>query len=1170
MILNWKLHTLLFALLFFSGYSAISQGIKGKDARRHSIQIMKDEGRETREERRGTKAEGRENDDATFILMVGQEPLISSDPELLAAMDFIRELEGYSLKYSTFHELKRHPKQLQDAAVVWFHRSDTSNFTTDESDGKVIKLLREYLEKGGKILLTLDAFRYINLLGIETTIPSVRQKSSVDEGYGRKLGFHAFREHPVFTGIYGGAYIYKPIKDLTLRVNGFFGDTVPEKGKVVAIDWDYIFFREDSKMVVEYDVGKGKLLGVGAYTLFSQPNENRLHLETFSKNALDYLAGKLEAGPRFYWDYSPDTVVQCRAKTDIRRAKLKVIPKAVTWDLKPPKVAFSPRTATNNYCEAAGEGILIMGAENGGIEEVWTHPFMSLRDYSVSITINGPDNSGHIGTNPSSENTIWLSRLSPEIEIRPDCFIRYYHLYSGLLTEVVAAHPTKPVGVVHYTWDGAEPAVLSIHFMTNLRIMWPYPAATTVSLCHGWDHSYQAFYFMNKSGDFAVMAGGNKIPYRAISKKGGDLLADAQVHYSMNGGESLDFVFASSAEGLKETTAIFDEAILNPMDIFQRSQKHAEEVFANNLMITSPDSNFNAGYRWALIGTDRFFVTTPGMGSGLVAGYGTTRSGWDGAQKVNGRPGYAWYFGRDGQWSGFALLDIGDFDKVKKNLEFYLKYQDLSGKIFHEATTSGVIHYDASDATPLFIILAGRYLLHSGDTSFIQENWSGIKKAITFCFSTDTDKDHLIENTNVGHGWVEGGQLFGSHSSFYLTGCWVAALEGAATMAQVVNDPSEELYIQEAKIVRDLIDEKFWNGYEQFYSFGRNKDGSQRTDQTILPTVPAYFGITDKYKMRNLLDKYASNAFSTNWGTRIIGEDNPMFKPTGYHYGSVWPLFTGWTALAEYEYGNYTQGFTHIMNNLNVYRNWVLGFVEEVLNGAEYQPSGVCPHQCWSETMVLQPAIEGMLGIEADAPNNTLYISPRLPADWDWLTVERIRLGNQFVDLAYKRDSSAFTWHFEKTGNQAVTINFMPALFPGTKITRILLNGEAYPFATFTTSRFISLHMSFIITGIATIEVEVAGGISVLPLIPYPAPGDQAEGMRIIDATLRGNQYIINLEGMAGSSDTLSVWSYNPVIEATPDAHIIGRNGCITKILVDFAVANEKYSRKELTLIFHN
>ena len=497
---------------------------------------------------------------------------------------------------------------------------------------------------------------------------------------------------------------------------------------------------------------------------------------------------------------------------------------------------------------------------------------------------------------------------------------------------------------------------------------------------------------------------------------------------------------------------------------------------------------------------------------------------------------------------------------MKKNLEFFLKYQDLSGKIFHEATTSGIIHYDASDATPLFIVLAGKYLRHSGDTAFLRKNWKGTKQAIDFCFSTDTDGDHLIENTSVGHGWVEGGNLYGSHSSFYLTGCWAAALEEAVTMADIMQDPDSELYKQELLTVKGLIEQTFWNPRDRFYAYGLNRNGSRRTDPTILPAVPAYFGVTERYKMRYLLDQYASNAFSTNWGTRIIREDSPMFKPTGYHYGSVWPLFTGWTALAEYRYGNYIQGFSHIMNNLNVYRNWGLGFVEEVLNGEEYQPSGVCPHQCWSETMVLQPVIEGMLGLDVFAHRNTLRLSPRLPANWDSLKVQHIRIGDQHLAMQFLRDSSSMRWEFSTDKPCPFTLEFMPVLPPGTRVQRISVNGEEHPFATFTTSRFITLQLTVPVSDLSVIELAYQDGISALPLIPTPAPGDRAEGMRIIDAQLKGDSYLIDLEGLAGTSDTLAVWSFLPVEEVI-SGDLISRKGRITKILVDFEAGEMKYAR---------
>ncbi len=1152
----------LLILLVINTLPVVSQGVKGSDARRHTIPISKKKVRTEAQESSVeliTKDEGRvKNEEGSggkrVVLMVGQEPLTSIDTELVAAMEFVKELDGYSLKYSTFLELRKQPRQLHEAAVVWFHTSDSSQFSPDASNPKLIKLLRDYLENGGSLLLTLDAFPYLNLFGIETAIPSVRHKVFVDEGYGRKLGFHAYREHPLFAGLNGGAYIYKPTHDLTVRVNGFFGDTIPMQGKVAAIDWDYIFFREHSKVVVEYDVGNGKLLAVGAYTLFAPQNDNRPHLEAFAMNILDYLTGEFDKEPRFYWDYTPSFITQCPEKIQNRDVLFEAIPEAVPWTIKPHPLTFPLHAASKAYCEAAGERILIMGEETGGIEEIWTHPFMALRDYQSGIR------------HPASENITWLQELTPEIEIRPDGFIRHYKLDHGILDEVVAADPTLPCGVVHYTWNGEESFELSIRFSTNLRLMWPYPEGSISSICYGWDADYNAFVFGDKSGDMAMVVGGNSVPVFHNAIQGDGFIVDANLIYSMDPGESLDIAIASGINGIEEATASFDYAIRSPEAIFARAQKHVEDLLSKRLMVTTPDKNLNRGYQWALVGTDRFFVTTPGMGSALVAGYGTTRRGWDGAQAVSGRPGYSWYFGRDGQWSGLALLDYGDFEKVRKNLEFYLKYQDLNGKIFHEATTSGVIHYDASDATPLFIVLAGKYLLKSGDTAFIQANWPGIRKAIDYCFSTDTDQDYLIENTNVGHGWVEGGKLFGSHSSFYLTGCWVAALEAAADIAAAAGDDAAIQYRQEAMVVKNMIDQKFWNSKELFYAYGLNRDGSQRTDQTILPAVPAYFGLTNKYLMPFLLEQYASNNFSTNWGVRIIGEDSPMFKPSGYHYGSVWPLFTGWTALAEYRFGNYLQGFSHIMNNLNVYRNWGLGFVEEVLNGAEYQPSGVCPHQCWSETMVVQPIIEGMLGIEVDARKNILNFSPSLPADWDYLSVQRIRLGDQDVNVSWKRDSTNMVWQFYRSGNQPVKVNMMLALPPKTMIEKVRLNGKDYPFATFTTSRFVTLQINFVVTGTKTISIEFNGGISVLPLSLSSLPGDQAGGLRIIDANVKGDQYIIDVEGLAGTSDTISVWSYYPVSEPHENASFFEQKNFITKYLVMFDAIEKKYVRKSILL----
>ena len=117
---------------------------------------------------------------------------------------------------------------------------------------------------------------------------------------------------------------------------------------------------------------------------------------------------------------------------------------------------------------------------------------------------------------------------------------------------------------------------------------------------------------------------------------------------------------------------------------------------------------------------------------------------------------------------------------------------------------------------------------------------------------------------------------------------------------------------------------------------------------------------------------YAGNSFSADWGLRILSSASPLFNPRGYHYGGVWPLFTGWAALAEYAYGRPVQGFTHITNNMVIKNYWAAGFVEEVMSGAVYRPAGVCPHQCWSETNIAHPAISGMLGWRPDAMQHSI------------------------------------------------------------------------------------------------------------------------------------------------------------------------------------------------------
>jgi hypothetical protein len=314
--------------------------------------------------------------------------------------------------------------------------------------------------------------------------------------------------------------------------------------------------------------------------------------------------------------------------------------------------------------------------------------------------------------------------------------------------------------------------------------------------------------------------------------------------------------------------------------------------------------------------------------------------------------------------------------------------------------------------------------------------------------------------------------------------------------------------------------------------------------------------------------QYASNAFTTNWGTRILREDSKLFKPTGYHYGSVWPLFTGWASLAEYRYDNDVQGFSHLMNNLNIYKDWALGFTEEVLNGAEYQPSGVCPHQCWSETMVLQPAIEGMLGFDADAANHRISLAPAIPAVWDSLSVSNIRCGDRNISFRMIRKDGRYHYSFSASEGEPVSIDFTPALPCGTKVTKATIDGNPLQIATFTNPKEVSAATNFSLQKNAELIFEYENGISVLPLISTPKPGDPSEGTRIIDHGLSRGSYSIELEGLSGTTSEIQVYLNDQQIKSISGGEIIkkepGNHLLILKVL--FENSGKKYSNKKIII----
>ena len=170
-------------------------------------------------------------------------------------------------------------------------------------------------------------------------------------------------------------------------------------------------------------------------------------------------------------------------------------------------------------------------------------------------------------------------------------------------------------------------------------------------------------------------------------------------------------------------------------------------------------------------------------------------------------------------------------------------------------------------------------------------------------------------------------------------------------------------------------------------------------------------------------NRWASHEFSTDWGTRDLSPTLPFYDPISYHQGSVWPLFTGWVALSEYRSGRNLSGYTHLMQNADLTWAQNLGAVTELLSGQFYRWLGrSTSHQLWSSAMVLTPAVRGMFGLEWSAAENTLTVTPSLPAQWNQAKISGVPLADRRVGIEMRRNGSTLLVRITGDGSKSIKL----------------------------------------------------------------------------------------------------------------------------------------------------
>ncbi len=523
-------------------------------------------------------------------------------------------------------------------------------------------------------------------------------------------------------------------------------------------------------------------------------------------------------------------------------------------------------------------------------------------------------------------------------------------------------------------------------------------------------------------------------------------------------------------------------------------------------------------------------MNNPFLGTGLIAGYRTSGT--------SQRPGFSWYFGRDSMWTSLALNAEGDFATTRTALEFLGKFQREDGKIPHEiAQTASLVDwfknypypYVSADATPLYIVAVNDFVTASGDVGFAREKWESVWKAYQFLHST-YDAQGVPQNFGIGHGWVEGGPLLPVKGEIYQAGVAAAALKALANLARLVGkDEINRDLSQESFRLEQLLNQAFWIPEKKRYAFALDQAGKPIDEPTVLATVPMWFHLLREDQADPMIAELAAPEHETDWGMRILSGGSVRYSGGGYHYGAVWPLFTGWASVGEYQYHRALPAYLNLRANALLGLDGSLGHVTEVLSGDYYQPlSTSSPHQIWSAAMVVSPLLRGLFGLSVDANAHLLTFAPHVPADWSSFAIKNVHVGTCILDLHYQRTEDGLSLDAERSGSGDCTLEFSPAISAAAEVMTVEMSGHLVqnrvlksPMDQHVVVRFPAAK------GSNKLHIALRNDFAVSVPSSLPAIGTASRGLRVLSQSWSASKDRLEMEvaGILGSTYELGLWN---------------------------------------------
>jgi len=809
----------------------------------------------------------------------------------------------------------------------------------------------------------------------------------------------------------------------------------------------------------------------------------------------------------------------------------------------------------------AGEGGVLLGQQDGTFE-AWVLPVKLLSHLTIEADIAGY----HVPIDVNREAAeIEVRPDRTVITYSHAGFTVRQIMFSPSEAEGAGPQGKPETGpIVLYEFDCLHPTDFTLRFTPELRWMWPernegVPDAEWVDGMVGGKPApggIGGYYVLH--ADYPNLAGAIAMPgatpgiMAPYQERPQVHPVELRVHIdpARDRGRLFPLLMAVGMSPAAATTQALGAALVQ-LNSSIASQYEAEEesyrkLLAGSASIDTPDLALNEAFTWAVVSIEQLRARVPGpqqgapaAASGETAGPAGAASSTTPAAAADGspaaasgapaqpetalvagyyasadsaRPGFGWFFGRDSLYTLYAVNGYGDFALAKDELEFLIRRQRADGKIMHEYSQVAAsidwqafpYMYAAADSTPLFLLAVDDYVHSSGDVQFLTAHRDAIEKA--WAFETAHQTEGIYDNSQ-GTGWVESWPGGMPHQEIYLALLDQQASGAMADIETLLESPDKSTAAAErADGVAKTIEQEYYDSEKSCYAFSRNvgKDGAASMDltSTVYPAMAWWSGASILAHPDGCLRQFAGHTLATDWGLRDVASDEKIYDGMSYHQGSVWPLFTGWAAMAEYRGNQPLAGYQLLMENANLTRAQDLGAVTELLSGDFFVPFGrSTSHQLWSSAMVITPTLRGLFGIAIDAQKKTVTVNPHLPADWSHAEVRNLPLPGGPADVLFRRRGGELVVSFARIGDPTWQLKSDQ---PGA----VAATGSDSP---------------------ASITIPLPPMEIALPHPELPLPGARTAQFRVVSEQYGDHKLQIEFEGLADTTARFTIVRHIPV-----------------------------------------